>query len=88
VVASVQKATALASAGSLAWRGIRAVRSFPGLVFLFLPVLLAFMGVDFTLSGEHTQMLSLYRLTFFMAHFPVLRQNSFTFYFNNLENGM
>jgi hypothetical protein len=41
VVASIQKATALTSAGSLAWRGTRAVRSFPGLVFLFLPVLLA-----------------------------------------------
>jgi hypothetical protein len=43
VVASVQKATALASVGSLAWRGTRAVRSFPGLVLLFLLVLLAFM---------------------------------------------
>ena len=39
VAASVQKATAFASAGSLAWRGTRAVRPFPGLVFLFLPVL-------------------------------------------------
>jgi len=71
VVASVQKATALASAGSLAWRGTRAVRPFPTLFFRSLALLIAFMGVNCTPSGEPPQMLYLCRLKKFYSSFGV-----------------
>src|SRR5687767_2627310 len=71
VVASVQKATAFVSAGSLVWLGTRAVRPFPTFFFRSLPLLFAFMRVDSTFSGEPPQMLYLCRLSnFYGAFYP------------------